>query len=165
MSKAPIRVEVSPFTINNKMYLEIPDEVARKITNMNGLGIDFPWEMFDVLDIFIMGAEKHGANSYLEPGVFTVKRVNSIIRHNLKKLGIWGKIDPKLPNVEFLSQEGQNQLKLASLINNFMTEINQGSLLDSDKLDEESGLSHDLHSMCNSLMFYILDKRKIGRDS
>lgn len=135
---------------DNKYYLEIPKEVHDKIQRMNELGIDFPMEMFDVLDIFIMGAEKHGANSFLEPGVFTAKRVNSIFRHNLKKLDYRYYLDDNM------------DITLKQMMYNIdHYEEYNGHIPSYSRLDDESGLSHDLHSMCNSLMFYIKDKRGI----
>lgn len=44
----------------------VPAELQEKLEELFELGIDIPSEMFDFLDILIMGAQKHGTNNWLE---------------------------------------------------------------------------------------------------
>ena len=127
-------------------FLEISEEVKDKIQKMDELGIELPEELFDVLDIFIMGAKKHGANSYLEPGVFTEKRLASIFRHLVKVSGL---------------KEQSLCAGLYQAIALVEERLLYCTVKQENLLDEESGLSHFLHIQCNSLMFDIVKKRGI----
>lgn len=123
--------------------IQVPDQIAEKFDEAKHLGIVIPWEMFEVLDIFIMGAKKHGANSYLDVGVFTEKRLASIYRHLMKVSGNY-EVEVKLPTLK-----GTEYM------------LESSGLSKNNILDDESGQSHFLHIMCNAAMFETVIQRGI----
>lgn len=44
----------------------VPEALQSKLQELFSLGIDIPEELFDFLDILITGAQKYGANNWLE---------------------------------------------------------------------------------------------------
>lgn len=103
-----------------------------------------PIEFGDVQDVIDNGAAKHGRDSWLEPGVFLFdKRSQSELRHLMKKTGLW--YDPDHDKAIKQLLDAMEGLKYNDMLGT----------------DAESGLSHDLHSACNSLMFYTVKKRGI----
>ena len=105
-----------------------------------------PEEFGDVLDIIEMGAQKHGMDSYLQPGVFTFnKRLQSMFRHQMKISGLWYSDSPRVTGA----------------IENILELLEDVEYDASNLLDDESGKSHFLHSMCNAGFFHELISRGI----
>ncbi len=124
-----------------------------------GTRIEVPSEFQDVKKILEMGAEKHGANSWLEPGVFTFeKRTSSQFRHLLKKTGIWQKIQHRTWT------DLRRNHDLANAIELILDELQNSHYEEKNRLDDESGQPHELHEACNALMFYCLIERGIIKE-
>ncbi len=110
--------------------------------------LSLPSEFFDVSKVIENGAEKHGLDSWLNPGVFQFnKRLQSIFRHTLKVAGLW--------NNEHLTDK-----ELISIIT-VLRLLDEAQFKTSNLLDKESGLSHMLHGLCNFAMFHTVIERGI----
>ncbi len=117
-------------------------------------GLHIPAEFADVVKVVEMGAAKHGDNSWLEPGVFQFnRRLGSEYRHLLKKAGLY-----KLLDTQNLDREERQALIIVGRL------LERAQFKEKNQLDSESGLHHDLHNACNSLMAYTLKKRGIIKE-
>lgn len=112
----------------------------------NDKRMKLPKEFGDVQYVIDNGAIKYGRDSWLEPGVFTfAKRSQSEFRHLMKKTGL------------YYTDDGE----VAKAIDIIMLELGVVTFEEKNRLDKESGFSHDLHSACNALMFHTVKERGI----
>lgn len=145
---------------NNTLFLDESNQLhykgsfAQYVTEVEVTKLDYlPEEFGDVLDVIENGAIKHGQDSWLEPGVFSFgKRSQSEFRHLMKKTGLAFQATMTFEPV------------LRAAIDLIETRLGQQRYLKIHERDDESGLSHDLHSACNALMFYVVKKRGILKD-
>ncbi len=119
------------------------------------LKLTMPPEFFDVQKVVDMGAKKHGMNSFLEPGVFTMKRTQSQFRHLMKKTGLWN-LHSKSNDLLTL-----NDFAVLGAMNVILCALQHVKYKKENRLDKESGLPHELHEACNALMFYTAIERGV----
>lgn len=147
MEKA-IQQAIDRKLVDKGSFAQYIEDYARGDSKLDYL----PEEFGDVLDVIENGAPKHGRDSYLKPGVFQFgKRSQSEFRHLMKKTGLW-------------TREPEDDGRLMDAIQLILAHLELSRYQESLNLDEESGLSHDLHSACNALMFYTVKKRGILKD-
>ncbi len=117
-------------------------EPTKKLTSL-------PSEFGDVFDVIENGAAKHGRDSWLHTNVFAFnKRMGSMFRHQMKVAGLW---DSKDPEVQYAMDVLLGALHESTFKNNNL-------------LDDDSSLSHFLHSACNALMFHVVISRGILKE-
>ncbi len=112
--------------------------------------IEIPDEFTDVHKVLLNGAEKHGENSWLQPGIFTfAPRLQSVFRHTMKVSGLWY----------------TSNLRTLGAINIILSELEKAEFNKLNLLDDESGLSHMLHGQCNFAMFHTLISRGLIKEN
>ena len=113
----------------------------------------------DVSKVREKGAKKHGADSYLKPGVFAFnKRTQSQFRHLMRKTGLW---DIAAQDYPIKTKEDRELTQAMAVI---LSRLGQVKYNSKHRLDEESGLPHELHEACNALMFYEVIEKGILKE-